>query len=97
MAGEKAPCLRCAAVAGVMNLPPDKVLCGDVTHELAKRMDFDRMRDLATRLTELANTFGGRGLGEAWIDAAERAGRSLLTVAARARETEAELDRRYGT
>lgn len=93
---ENLACLRCESLAGFMNLSPDEVLCGDVTHELARRMDRDRMADVAIQVTELVKTFGGRGLGEQWIDTAEQAGRTLLEIAARVREAEEETNRRYG-
>lgn len=90
---QQTPCLRCGVVVATMGVPPEGVPCGDVTHELAKRFDSERVRDVAARVAALAEDFGRHG--GAWIDRTERAGRTLLAIAERAREREAELDRRY--
>lgn len=92
---EKDPCLRCALVASLLNRDGDPVQCGAVAHELAYRLDSDRVAELPRRLDELVATFH-RGDGEWWAEKSRRFTAALESIAARRREREDDLTRKHG-
>lgn len=89
-------CLRCERVVAALGVPPEQTLCGRVTHELARRLDRERVGEVSRRVAELSDTFDMRGLGSSWAISAQIAGEALLALAARRREADEEAAGRCG-